>query len=95
MSNRCLAVEQLAPTTSTPLSMNNAGLIGMTHCDVFVEGADIRWTERDDDTLSSSVGTRLGDGKVHRFDGDFAKWRCIALSGSPVVRVHKYSGLVS
>jgi len=77
--------------SSTVQKMTNNATKPIAYVDIYVEGADIRWVDHPDDTISASVGTRLGDGKSLRYDGDFSQWRFVAVSGSPTVRIHKYA----
>jgi len=86
-------VQVLNPTTSEEkrLTVPSDGVTAWLYVEIYVEGADIRWVDHPADTLSSSEGIRLGDGKSLRYQGDFKNWRCIAVSGTPTVRVKPYA----
>lgn len=58
---------------------------------IYVDGGDIRWTDRpQDETISSSVGTLLKDGDSMEYRGDYLNWRCVLAAGTPAVAIHKY-----
>ncbi len=84
-----LGVEVLSPTTTAVKKMNNAGK-ALAYVLIVAEGADIRWTDDPSETLSSTDGTKLGEGIALLYEGDYSSWRCIAVSGTPTVRIHKY-----
>lgn len=97
MALRPVGKETLSPGTTTPLfstAKPQLDGVGMNMWLITVEGADIRWTDGDTNTpqivLSATVGAKLGDGKQMEYRGDFATWRCIAVSGTPTVYIYKY-----
>lgn len=97
--------ELLSPTTSATAKIVKETFRGQpirpNYFLIQPEGADIRWLDlipglqegnllEGSLVLSSTVGMRLGDGKILEYRGDWKNFTCIAVSGTPSVWVYKY-----
>lgn len=77
--------QTLSPSTTVTASLSNLNNEPWQWVDIYVETANIRWSDVEGETLSTTVGTPLGAGTMLRYEGNFNKFKCIAQSGSPVV----------